>query len=105
MKKNDDDRISRLVLSRRLGEAICIGDDIRIIVYKKENNTDQFKILIEAPRSIPIVREEIKGAPNDPKKHRGLSERFNARVDEIDQKLDRIEEILATFKKQEEALK
>jgi carbon storage regulator len=54
-----------LVLTRRLGEAITVGDDVKIIVVDIDGN--QVKLGIEAPRQIEIYREElyekIKGYP------------------------------------------
>jgi carbon storage regulator len=46
-----------LVLSRKLNQAIMIGDDIRVIVVALDR--DQVKIGIEAPRSIAVHRSEI----------------------------------------------
>ncbi|MGD9486876.1 MAG: carbon storage regulator CsrA [Calditrichaceae bacterium] len=54
-----------LVLTRRLGEAITIGDEVRIIIVDIDGN--QVKLGIEAPRQIEIYREElyekVKGIP------------------------------------------
>ena len=54
-----------LVLTRRLGEAITISDNIRIVVVDIDGN--QVKLGIEAPREIEIYREElyerVKGVP------------------------------------------
>ncbi len=54
-----------LVLTRRLGESITIGQDVKIVVVDIDGN--QVKIGIEAPREIEIYREElyikIKGIP------------------------------------------
>jgi carbon storage regulator len=49
-----------LVLSRKLGEKIVIGDNIVITVVKIDRN--QIRIGIEAPHEVPVYREEI--APN-----------------------------------------
>lgn len=46
-----------LLLSRREGQVIHIGEFIRVIVNKIENGTVQ--IGIEAPRDIPVHRSEV----------------------------------------------
>ncbi|MEL6820556.1 MAG: carbon storage regulator CsrA [Calditrichota bacterium] len=46
-----------LVLTRRLGESINIGDNIKITVVDIDGK--QVKIGIEAPRDITIFREEV----------------------------------------------
>jgi len=46
-----------LVLTRRLGEAITIGDNVKIVIV--DLDASQVKIGIEAPRSIEIYREEL----------------------------------------------
>ena len=46
-----------LVLTRRLGEAITIGENIRVIIVDIDGN--QVKLGIEAPREIEIYREEL----------------------------------------------
>ena len=46
-----------LVLSRRIGETINIGDDIEIMVTRIER--DSVRIQIGAPREIPIFRGEL----------------------------------------------
>jgi carbon storage regulator len=46
-----------LVLSRKLGEKILIGENIRITVVKIDRN--QIRIGIEAPGEVPVFREEI----------------------------------------------
>ncbi|MBE3578102.1 MAG: carbon storage regulator CsrA [Limnochordales bacterium] len=46
-----------LVLTRKVDESIMIGDDVKITVVGVRG--DQVKIGIEAPRHIPVHREEI----------------------------------------------
>jgi carbon storage regulator len=46
-----------LVLTRRSGEGIVIGDQIRIVVV--EIHGGQVRLGIEAPAGIPIYREEV----------------------------------------------
>ena len=49
-----------LVLSRKLGEKIVIGDNIVVTVVKIDRN--QIRLGIEAPLEVPVYREEI--SPN-----------------------------------------
>jgi carbon storage regulator len=49
--------MTMLVLSRKLGEKIVIGDNIVITVVKIDRN--QIRIGIEAPHDVPVYREEI----------------------------------------------
>ena len=46
-----------LVLSRKKGEIIKIGDDIEITIVATAN--DQVKIGIQAPKNIEILRKEL----------------------------------------------
>lgn len=46
-----------LVLARRIGEKLMIGDDITITITQIKDN--QVKIGIEAPKDVPVHREEI----------------------------------------------
>jgi len=46
-----------LILSRRRGETLCIGDDIKVTVMEIVGN--QVRIGINAPKSIGVHREEI----------------------------------------------
>ncbi len=46
-----------LILTRILGETLMIGDDIEITVLDVQGN--QVRIGIDAPKEIPVHREEI----------------------------------------------
>lgn len=46
-----------LVLTRKLGEAIMIGDDVEVCVVRIEH--DAVKLGIQAPRHLSIYRHEI----------------------------------------------
>lgn len=46
-----------LILTRRLGESIAIGDDIKITFL--DINGRQLRIGIEAPKNVPVHRGEI----------------------------------------------
>lgn len=46
-----------LILSRNVGEEICIGDDIKVVVTAVDRY--QVKLGIVAPRNVTVLREEI----------------------------------------------
>ena len=46
-----------LVLSRKINQAIMIGDDVRVVVVSVDR--DQVKLGVEAPREISVHRSEI----------------------------------------------
>ena len=46
-----------LVLSRKKGQTIRIGDDIEITIVATAN--DQVKIGIQAPKNVEILRQEV----------------------------------------------
>jgi carbon storage regulator len=51
-----------LILSRKLGERIVIGDDVVISVV--EVRGDQVKLGIEAPRNVKVFRQEVFNSIN-----------------------------------------
>lgn len=52
-----------LVLTRRVGEKIRIGDDVVITLLGVRGN--QYKVGIEAPKHVSVHREEIWQRIND----------------------------------------
>jgi len=46
-----------LILTRRVGETLKIGDDVSVTVLSIKGN--QVRIGIEAPKDLPVHREEI----------------------------------------------
>jgi carbon storage regulator len=54
-----------LVLTRKAGETLIIGDNIRVTVSSVSGN--RVKIAIEAPRECAIRREEIAVNPAEAK--------------------------------------
>ena len=53
-----------LILTRRVGESLRISDDIVVTVLEVKGN--QVKIGTDAPRDVPVVREEIRDRQADP---------------------------------------
>lgn len=47
-----------LVLTRKVGETIWIGEDVEIVI--SEVKGEQVKVAINAPRNIEIVRGELR---------------------------------------------
>jgi carbon storage regulator len=47
-----------LILTRKVGEAIIIGDDVEVVVLGI-NEYGQAKLGINAPRSVSVHREEV----------------------------------------------
>lgn len=46
-----------LIITRRVGERIMLGDDIRVEVVEISGNT--VRLSIEGPREVPVYREEL----------------------------------------------
>lgn len=46
-----------LILSRKVGEAIMIGDNVTIIVVGLKG--EQIRLGIDAPKSVPVHRGEV----------------------------------------------
>ncbi len=54
-----------LILTRRIGETLMIGDDVSITVLGVKGN--QVRIGIDAPKDVPVHREEIYERINNEK--------------------------------------
>ena len=52
-----------LLITRRVGEKIMVGDDVVVHVMEIVGNT--VRVGIQAPRSVPVYREEIWHAVRD----------------------------------------
>lgn len=52
--------MGHLTLTRRIGEAFLIGDDVRIEIVTAKPGRVQ--MTISAPRNIPVLREELQDA-------------------------------------------
>lgn len=55
-----------LVLSRKIGEQVRIGDDVTVVISKIAGN--RVTLGIDAPGDVPIVRSELppRPQPKDP---------------------------------------
>ncbi|MBP1564509.1 MAG: carbon storage regulator CsrA [Oscillospiraceae bacterium] len=47
-----------LILSRKVGETLCINDDIEIKIV--EVSGDKVKVGIEAPKDVSVLRSELR---------------------------------------------
>jgi len=47
-----------LILTRREGEVVCIGNDVRITVLGIKSG--QIRLGVDAPRDVAVHREEVK---------------------------------------------
>jgi len=63
-----------LVLSRKVGERIQIGDDVQLVVLKSKSGRVQLGI--DAPREVPIHRQEILLQKSDIEKGRLLTDNY-----------------------------
>jgi carbon storage regulator len=57
-----------LVLSRKVGERVRIGEDIVVTIV--DIRGDKVRLGFEAPDDIPIVRTELELAPPEPQTER-----------------------------------
>lgn len=52
-----------LILQRKVGQKILIGDDI-VITFLSSSTSGSFRVNIEAPRHISVDREEVRRNKN-----------------------------------------
>jgi len=62
-----------LILARKLNETILIGEDIKITVVEIQG--DKVKLGIEAPREMPVLREELYKAVREENRQAVVSSR------------------------------
>ncbi len=63
-----------LVLARRIGERLKIGDDVTITILQIRGN--QVSIGIQADKSIPVHREEIYRRIQEEKRHESANNKL-----------------------------
>ncbi|OBW58797.1 carbon storage regulator [Solibacillus silvestris] len=55
-----------LVLSRKVGETIWIGDDVELVITEVKG--DYVKVGVRAPRTVDIIRGELRNDVSDANK-------------------------------------
>jgi carbon storage regulator CsrA len=71
-----------LVLSRKVGEKLVIGDNITVVVSRISGN--RVTLAIEAPQDVRIVRGELKAIevpPKEPTAQANRAENFDSSAD------------------------
>jgi len=57
LEQGDEGEITMLILTRRVGETLMIGDEVTVTVLGVKGN--QVRIGVNAPRDVAVHREEI----------------------------------------------
>jgi carbon storage regulator len=60
-----------LLLTRRVGERVIIGNDIEVTVMAV--NGGQVRLGIEAPRAMRVDREEVRAKINEENRQKGIA--------------------------------
>jgi carbon storage regulator len=55
--RNSEQESTMLILTRRIGETLNIGDNVQVTVLGVKGN--QVRIGVNAPKDVPVHREEI----------------------------------------------
>ncbi len=74
-----------LILSRRLGESLTIGDEITITVVGVNGN--QIRLGITAPREVRVLREEIYKAMHEENRAAATALDSGKRLEEVFQQV------------------
>ena len=56
-KRDNFKEYNMLILTRRVGESLIIGDDVTVNILGVKGN--QVRIGVDAPKEVPVHREEI----------------------------------------------
>ena len=54
----ETNRMRRLILARKRGEMILIGDNVRVTLLRISRNVA--RLMIEAPQSVRVIRKELQ---------------------------------------------
>ena len=76
-----------LILSRRAGESVTIGNEIKVRVVSVSGN--QVRLGIEAPREIRVLREEILRAIEDENRAAANAASSTGRIENVAKQLRR----------------
>mgnify|MGYP001546541875 CR=1 FL=1 len=61
-----------LILTRKVGESVLIGDGIKVSILAVKGN--QVRVGIDAPKGVSVHREEVRARLQDETQNRGESD-------------------------------
>ncbi|MBL6714797.1 MAG: carbon storage regulator CsrA [Pseudomonadales bacterium] len=61
-----------LILTRKVGESVLIGDGIKVSILAVKGN--QVRVGIDAPKDVSVHREEVRARLQDETQNRGESD-------------------------------
>ncbi len=65
-----------LVLSRKVGERVRIGDDVVVTVVRIQG--ERIRLGIDAPREVAVHREEVYAREDRPNRYRSTAQSFDS---------------------------